>query len=96
MVSLFRGIGRTQPAVNVFPDDSEGTRWRLISNDVPLVNTTQDAVARQHAMAIVYGDLAEVRTQQASPYVSTALVCRDMLRIMNAYGRDKLQYWGFS
>ena len=95
-VDFCSGVGRSQPAVTVFTDDAEGTRWRIIFSDAPLVNTSQDAVARQHDMTLLYGDLAEARTQQASPYVSTALVCRDMLRIMNAHGRDKLQYWGFS
>ena len=92
----YSGIGRTEPAVDIFPDLAEGTRWRLILGQTPLVNTTLDAVSRQHAMALVYGDLADARTQSASPYVSTALVCRDMLRIMNAHGMDELQYWGFS
>lgn len=32
----------------------------------------------------------------AATYASTASVARDMLEIMKAHGRDKIQYWGFS
>lgn len=82
--------------MNLFPDESEGTRWLLQSDALPLPNSTEDAVARIHAHYQVYGKLAEVRTRNESRYISTALVCRDMLNMMRAHGRDKIQYWGFS
>ena len=82
--------------MNIFPDEAEGMRFRLLANALPLVNTTQDAVSRQYAQSILYGQLAEMRTMDAAPYVSTALVCRDMLSIVRAHGYEELQYWGFS
>ena len=95
-LTLHRGVEWTEPSVNVFPDEAEGTRLLLLNENLPLVNTTSDAVYRQHAFAQVLGNLAELRTKDASAYVSTALVARDMLSIVTALGRDKLQYLGFS
>ncbi|KAF7795724.1 hypothetical protein EIP86_006889 [Pleurotus ostreatoroseus] len=91
-----RGVGRTLPLLNVFPDETEGFRWRVQSDALPLPNITEDAVARLRAQSIIYAQLAESRVADVAPYVTTALVCRDMLSIMAAHGRDKLQYWGFS
>ncbi len=93
---LFSGVGRTVPSVNIFPDVAEGTRWYLQTGELPLPNSTQNAVSRIQAHYKVYGKLAELRTANESPYVSTALVCRDMLNMMRAHSRDKIQYWGFS
>ena len=42
------------------------------------------------------GSVANSTAAGAAPYVSTALVARDMLTIMQAHGYDKIQYWGFS
>ena len=53
-------------------------------------------MARIHAQWQVYGKLAESRTMDTSPYVSTALMCRDMLNMMKAHGWEKIQFWGYS
>lgn len=91
-----RGIGRTTPQVVVFDDDAEGKTWLLKEQAEPLPNATQEAFARSYARSKVFGNLAAKRTSNASAFVGTAFVARDMLRINEAYGRDKLQYWGFS
>lgn len=93
---LRRGVARTTPRVNVFPDDAEEAAWRLREQGDPLPNTTADAVSRLWAKAQVYGSIANQTTAHASPYVSTALTARDMLSIVQAHGYDKIQYWGFS
>ncbi|KIP02216.1 hypothetical protein PHLGIDRAFT_305697 [Phlebiopsis gigantea 11061_1 CR5-6] len=91
-----RGVSRTIPQVNVFHDRAEGAAWRLREATDPLPNVTEDGVSRLWARSQVYGELAKQNTMGTSPYVSTALVARDMLSIMRAHGFDKLQYWGFS
>ncbi|KAJ3539136.1 hypothetical protein NM688_g6410 [Phlebia brevispora] len=91
-----RGVGRTMPSILVFSDEAENTRWNLQRDSLPLLNSTTDALSKTYANAVVYGKLAEARTMHASPYVSTALVCRDMLNIVRAHGQEKLQYWGLS
>lgn len=95
-VFLDSGISRTTPQVIVFPDRAEEAAWRLREVTDPLPNTTDDAVSRIYGRAQVHGDIAKESTSHASPYVSTALVARDMLSITRAHGFEKLQYWGFS
>ncbi|GJE90064.1 alpha/beta hydrolase [Phanerochaete sordida] len=91
-----RGVARTTPPVVVFKNNAEEAAWRLRVQDDPSPNTTADAVSRLWAKAQVLGSIANQTTARASPYVSTALVARDMLNIMQAHGYDKIQYWGFS
>ena len=93
---LLRMVGRTLPALHVFPDAAEAVRWNLQRNALPLPNATQDAVQRLYAQAAIYGKLAEARTKDIPRYATTALVARDMLSIVRAHGREKIQYWGFS
>ena len=90
------GVARTTPEVNVFPDSAEGATWRIREATDPLPKLTVDAIARIYGRSQQYGDIAQVSTAHASPYVSTALVSRDMLSIIRAHGFEKLQYWGFS
>ena len=94
--SGLRGIARTTPQVSVFPDAAEGAAWDVKESSAPLTNETNDALSRVYARARIYNTLAEVRTSHAAPFVSTATVSRDMLSITNAFGFEKLQYWGFS
>jgi pimeloyl-ACP methyl ester carboxylesterase len=93
---LGRGVGLTQPRINVFHDMDEARTWAVESEVIPPFNATPDALARQLARSKVYGDLAASRVLHAAQYVTTELVARDMLEIIRAHGRDKLQYWGFS
>ena len=64
--------------------------------DDPLPNTTVDAVSRLWAKVQVLGNVANRTSAFAAPYVSTAIVARDMLSIVRAHGSEKIQYWGFS
>lgn len=90
-----RGVGpNTSPEVNIFPTAAERTTWNL--REVPLINTTADALAIQYARAKVLGKLVEERAKSAAEHVSTALTARDMLSITRAFGREKLLFWGFS
>lgn len=91
-----RGIGRTTPQVQYFPDNAEGLAFRMRLQDDPVANTSADAISRIHARYTTLSGIAKERTSKTSPYVTTALVARDMLSIVRAFGREKLQYWGFS
>lgn len=90
------GVGRTQPQINIFPDQAENAEWHIPAFYSPLFNTTPDAVPRIYASAITLASVAEERIGNVGPYVGTAQVARDMLRITQAFGREKVQYWGFS
>lgn len=62
----------------------------------PPPNVTDDALSRLHARWSTLGDIAAARTEHTSPYVSTTLVARDLLNIARSFGREKLQYVGYS
>ncbi|EKM58438.1 uncharacterized protein PHACADRAFT_252753, partial [Phanerochaete carnosa HHB-10118-sp] len=90
-----RGVARTTPLVAVFNDSVEDAAWRVRALEDPVPDTTAD-VSRLWARAQVFGNVANQTARGSVPYVSTALVARDMLSITRAHGYDKLQYWGFS
>ncbi|GJJ06152.1 hypothetical protein Clacol_000341 [Clathrus columnatus] len=89
-----RGIGATTPKVSSFLNDIERSIWD--AGAPPLVNSTSDAFIKFYSRANISGQLAFSRSKHAAEYVSTANVARDMLNITNAFGFDKLKYWGFS
>ena len=60
------------------------------------VNATPASLGELLAKASLIGDIAKSRSSHVAEYVSTPNVARDMLSIVEAYGREKLQYWGFS
>ena len=60
------------------------------------LNHSSGALGAAYGNARVYGNLIKARSGRVLQYVGTPSVARDMLRIVEAYGEDKLQYWGFS
>lgn len=96
--STFSGVARTRPQIVIFPDEAESAQFHLQLLSAPLWNTSIDAVSRMHANHHIIGSLAEKRAsvKHAASHVGTALVARDMLSITRAFGREKLQFWGFS
>ena len=60
------------------------------------LNHSASAFGAAYGNALVYGDLIKTRSERVLQYVGTPSVARDMLRIVEAHGEDKLQYWGFS
>lgn len=49
-----------------------------------------------YGRASVAAKLAESSGEGYIQYINTEYTARDMLAIVKALGRDKLQYWGFS
>ncbi|PVF98203.1 alpha/beta-hydrolase [Serendipita vermifera] len=91
-----RGIGRTTPAVDIFPHSLERESWELRNQDAPLVNQTSSAMAEIMAKSRLLNALVAEKASVAAQHVNTAVVCADMLSIVKAHGMDKLQFWGFS
>ncbi len=59
--------------------------------------SSPDAIARQVAQAQVFGQLARDRDSGGIlAHVTTDNVARDLLQMVEAYGEQKLQYWGVS
>jgi hypothetical protein len=63
----------------------------------PALNQTADAVAQQWARAQILGQLAVDRNDgNYIQHITTDNTARDMLRITEAFGFEKVQYWGVS
>jgi hypothetical protein len=66
------------------------------NSDPQILNATTDDIARKHARARIVGQLAAERQLDELRHINTDQTARDMLRITEAHGKEKLQYWGFS
>ncbi|KAK0479962.1 TAP-like protein-domain-containing protein [Armillaria luteobubalina] len=92
-----RGVANSTPRAEFFLSKEEHYQW-LSSTDhwSSAVNTTSDQIPHLWASAQVIAELAKERDNGILNYISTDNVARDMLRISEAAGQEKLQYWGFS
>ena len=88
---LFTGIGQSTPHVAFFKSAAE----RAISHASER-HIAEDDVANKWALSVVLGRLAEDRDDSYLRHINTDQTARDMLRIVEAHGRTKIQYWGFS
>ncbi|KAJ7449248.1 TAP-like protein-domain-containing protein [Mycena latifolia] len=91
-----RGMAHSTPRVSLFKTEVERAIWH---QTIPLpqeLNASADAVARAWARAQVNGRLAAERAGDYLAHINTDNTARDMLRIVEALGVEKLQYWGMS
>ncbi|KAJ7240020.1 Alpha/Beta hydrolase protein, partial [Mycena rebaudengoi] len=91
-----RGIGRSTPRVSSFETRVERKIWEAKDPRKRSLNSSDGALWRVYARALIDGQLAGERDDGSLRYINTDHTARDMLRIVQAHGRDKLQYWGFS
>ncbi|KAJ7442729.1 TAP-like protein-domain-containing protein [Mycena galericulata] len=92
-----RGISRSTPRASFFASRAEREIW--VNSDTPQarsMNASSDALARAWASGMIEGQLAGERDTGSLRFINTDHTARDMLRIVQAHGRDKIQYWGFS
>ena len=89
-----KGIGATTPTLSVFDDQVESGKFLV---QFPLnLNSSPSALGEAYSRANILANLVADRARFVAERVSTPIVARDMLSIVKAFGRDKLQYWGFS
>jgi hypothetical protein len=89
--SLFTGVGQSTPRVAPFRSAAERALW--YASDL---HNTEDDVTNTWARALVFGQMATDRDDGYLKHINTDQTARDMLRIVEAHGRTKIQYWGFS
>ncbi|KDR74350.1 hypothetical protein GALMADRAFT_141400 [Galerina marginata CBS 339.88] len=89
-----RGIGRSTPRISFFKTDAERALWDFAAGAV--VNNSDEGVARTWARGQVIGQLAAGTDDGYLKHMNTDQTARDMLSIVEAHGRSKLQFWGFS
>ncbi|KAF7364685.1 Abhydrolase-4 domain-containing protein [Mycena venus] len=91
-----RGIARSTPRVSFFESRAERVLWSGAGEKTVSMNASDDALARAWARAIVQGRLAGERDDGSLRFINTDHTARDMLQIVRAHSKEKLQYWGFS
>ncbi|KAJ7923466.1 TAP-like protein-domain-containing protein, partial [Mycena leptocephala] len=88
-----RGIGRSTPRVSFFESRAEREIWsRSSGSNTPSMNSSADALAQASARGMLEGQLAD---DSSLPFLTTDHTARDMLRIVQAHGLEKIQYWVF-
>ncbi|KAF9269009.1 hypothetical protein L218DRAFT_940119 [Marasmius fiardii PR-910] len=90
-----RGISRSIPRISFYETPAERQLWSLpgvgeLSKNSPIT------VASFWARNKITARLAAQRDDNVLAHMNTDHTARDMLRITEALGREKLQYWGFS
>ncbi|KAJ6542151.1 Alpha/Beta hydrolase protein, partial [Mycena vulgaris] len=94
-----RGISYSTPTVSFFKSDAERHQWQHpgVDSPYPSLNTSYDVIPTESARFQLLGTLAKNRdTEKFLQHITTDNVARDMLRITEAFGFEKLQYWGIS
>ncbi|KAJ7047237.1 hypothetical protein C8F04DRAFT_1063105 [Mycena alexandri] len=91
-----RGVSFSTPIASFFETDAERALWNAASFPTSL-NASDDAIPHAWGRAHIEGQLAAQRdTTQIMKYMTTDNVARDMLRITQKLGFEKLQYYGVS
>ncbi|KAK7041823.1 hypothetical protein VNI00_009112 [Paramarasmius palmivorus] len=88
-----RGVSRSTPKVSYFNTSLDRQSW-MVSAPQEL-NNLED-VGTAWARSKIEGQLAGDVLPDILPHIQTDHTARDMLRIVEAHGRDKIQYWGIS
>ncbi|KAJ7250341.1 TAP-like protein-domain-containing protein [Mycena rebaudengoi] len=91
-----RGIARSTPRVSFF--ETRVAREIYTGNTArrESLNSSDDAISRAYAHSLILGQLASERDAGSLRYINTENTAHDMLRIVQAHGQEKLQFWGFS
>jgi len=87
----FTGVGQSTPRATFVKSAAE--REIFYASDLHIA---EDDVSKKWALGVVLGQLAQDRSDGYLGHINTDQTARDMLRIVEAHGRTKIQYWGFS
>ncbi|KAK1231284.1 hypothetical protein PQX77_005599 [Marasmius sp. AFHP31] len=93
-----RGVARSTPRVSFYESRIERALWSGARYTIRELNHSSDTVESVWAESKITGELAAKRDKgkEVLKNINTEYTARDMLEIVKAHGREKLQYWGFS
>ena len=95
--SLLQGVGRSTPQVQRFPDPLASALWgeTSVASLLPALS-----IPGNIGLTIAKGEVTNAVTRQSAAsylrYINTPNTATDMLQIAQAYGQDKLTYYGLS
>jgi pimeloyl-ACP methyl ester carboxylesterase len=87
-----RGIARSTPKISFFKTRADRALWMGFTT----LNESDHSVSETLAKNKVTNQLAVELDDGYLRHMNTDHTARDMLKIVEAHGRDKIQYWGFS
>ncbi|KAF8876145.1 alpha/beta hydrolase fold-domain-containing protein [Infundibulicybe gibba] len=90
-----RGVARSTPNVSFFDTPADRALWGG-SMSVIAKGPGVDGLSSEWARAQLLGQLASEHDSNVLAHINTDNTARDMLQIVQAHQREKLQYWGFS
>ncbi|KAJ8092780.1 hypothetical protein PM082_023608 [Marasmius tenuissimus] len=88
-----RGVRRSTPRIEFYKSRAERA---LSLRPYAELNQSRETVESFWANSQIMGTLAYDRGKDYLGHMNTANSARDMLRIVEAHGQEKLQYWGLS
>ncbi|KAJ7164286.1 TAP-like protein-domain-containing protein [Mycena filopes] len=94
-----RGVSFSKPFVSFFKTAAERQIWTPSDLNLryPSLNATSEVISNQWSQFQLIGQVGQQSdTEDVYQYITTDNVARDMLRITEAFGFEKLQYWGVS
>jgi pimeloyl-ACP methyl ester carboxylesterase len=101
-----RGVARSTPKVTFFEGQGLGAGEREVwadylsvirsGSDDELDGESGRSLEKTWARAVVMNKLVSERAGDWLGNINTEQTAYDMLSIVKAYGREKIQYWGFS
>ncbi|KAF7305892.1 hypothetical protein HMN09_00743400 [Mycena chlorophos] len=93
-----RGVSLSTPSVSWFVDDAERAMWYPPNSNTmyPSLNETALVLPYTFARSQVQSQLAAARNADFLQFITTDYTAQDMLTITEAFGFEKLQYWGIS
>lgn len=86
-----RGVGASIPRASFYKSNFERLLW---SSGLGVINDAD--VSRHWAKMKVINAMTRENDDGGLRHINTDQTARDMLSIVHAHGREKLQYWGFS
>ncbi|KAF9533834.1 TAP-like protein-domain-containing protein [Crepidotus variabilis] len=87
-----RGIGRSTPQVLFLKTGVERELWK----ENLIINASDGSIGRSLAKSRLLNRLALEQDNETLAFINTDHTARDMLRIVEAHGQQKIKYWGFS
>lgn len=91
-----RGVRYSTPRASFFKTDAERVLFGEDGADHRVSNSSEGGISNAWAKWRLMAMLAKDRDDGYLVHINTPNTARDMLKIVEAYGEDKLQYWGFS